>query len=38
MIASRGAMALLGCLTGFVFLLLYGPLLLPIISSFFMVK
>jgi len=37
-IASRGAMALLACLTGFVFLLLYGPLLLPIISSLFAVK
>jgi putative spermidine/putrescine transport system permease protein/spermidine/putrescine transport system permease protein len=31
-------MVSLACLTGFVFLLLYGPLLLPIISSFFMVK
>jgi putative spermidine/putrescine transport system permease protein/spermidine/putrescine transport system permease protein len=38
MIASRGAMMVLTCLTGFVFLLLYGPLLLPIISSFFPVK
>jgi ABC-type spermidine/putrescine transport system permease subunit II len=38
MIASRGALIVLACLTGFVFLLLYGPLLLPIISSFFMVK
>jgi putative spermidine/putrescine transport system permease protein/spermidine/putrescine transport system permease protein len=38
MIASRGAMAVLAGITGFVFLLLYGPLLLPIVSSFFMVK
>jgi spermidine/putrescine transport system permease protein len=38
MIASRGALVVLGCLTGVVFLLLYGPLLLPIVSSFFMVK
>jgi putative spermidine/putrescine transport system permease protein/spermidine/putrescine transport system permease protein len=37
-IASRGTMALLACLTGFVFLLLYGPLLLPMISSLFAVK
>jgi ABC-type spermidine/putrescine transport system permease subunit II len=37
-IASRGAMVLLACLTGFVFLLLYGPLLLPIVSSLFTVK
>ncbi|HWA42070.1 MAG TPA: ABC transporter permease [Hypericibacter adhaerens] len=38
MTASRGAMAALAVLTGFVFLLLYGPLLLPIVSSFFVVK
>jgi putative spermidine/putrescine transport system permease protein/spermidine/putrescine transport system permease protein len=31
-------MAALAVLTGFVFLLLYGPLLLPIVSSFFVVK
>jgi putative spermidine/putrescine transport system permease protein/spermidine/putrescine transport system permease protein len=36
--ASRGALAALAVLTGFVFLLLYGPLLLPIVSSFFVVK
>lgn len=32
---SRAALALLSGLTGMVFVLLYGPLLLPIVSSFF---
>ncbi|MBX6324369.1 MAG: hypothetical protein IRY94_21360 [Rhodospirillaceae bacterium] len=38
MIRSRLGYVLLGALTAFVFLLLYGPIFLPIVSSLFVVK
>jgi ABC-type spermidine/putrescine transport system permease subunit II len=38
MIRSRGTGALLALVTAFVFLILYGPIFVPIASSFFLVK
>jgi putative spermidine/putrescine transport system permease protein/spermidine/putrescine transport system permease protein len=38
MIRSRAGYVVLGSITGLVFLLLYGPILLPIVSSVFVVK
>jgi len=38
MIRSRLAMAVLAVVTGLVFIILYGPIFVPIVSSFFQVK
>jgi spermidine/putrescine transport system permease protein len=38
MIRSKGATVVLVAVTGFVFIILYGPIFVPIVSSFFAIK